>query len=191
MSLDRAAREKLVRGAGCVDDRARRRTDRARPGDRRRRSRTEHEARLRGCARDAARPCGQAAAGAAEGDRHDAGDEGRRRLRAAGTAPSSWSWARRSGAAGARRSRRGGGQGDRRRQGARAFGGGAENHARCAGAGAGRTCAGAADCQRDCGRGGASRRSHDADAGDPRPGIVPRRTLHRPYGPGRRARRPS
>ena len=84
MSLDRAAQGKTGAGARSVDDRACRRTDQPRPGDRRRRSRAEHEARFRGGARRPARPCGQIVAGDAEGDRHDAGDEGRRRFRAAG-----------------------------------------------------------------------------------------------------------
>ena len=65
----------------------------------------------------------------------------------------------------------------------RAFGSGAENLAGCSGAGASRIC-GWRRCQGDCGRGGASRRSHDADACDPRPGILPRRKIHRSYGPG-------
>ena len=85
--------------------------------------------------------------------------------------------------AGARRSRRGHGQGDQRGQDARAFGSGAENLAGCPGAGAGRICR-RRRCQGDCGRGGASRRSHHADACDPRPGILPRRKIHRSYGPG-------
>ena len=36
----------------------------------------------------------------------------------------------------------------------------------------------------DHGRGGAGRRSHDTDACNPRPGILPRRKIHRSYGPG-------
>ena len=82
-----------------------------------------------------------------------------------------------------RRSRRGDGQGDQRRQGARTLGSGAENPAGCPGAGASRIGRGRR-CQGDCGGGGASGRSHDADARDPRPGVFSRRTIHRSYGPG-------
>ncbi len=60
-----------------------RRADRARPGDRRRRPWAEHEARLRGGARRSRSVCRQAFARRAEGHRHQAGDDGRRRFRAA------------------------------------------------------------------------------------------------------------
>ena len=72
---------RLLREAASARDRARGRTDRPRPGDRRRRPRHQHEARP-------ARPCwpisreleGKPLGEIAEGRRHEARDEGRRRL---------------------------------------------------------------------------------------------------------------
>ena len=71
-------------GARRCRDRTCRRIDQPRPGDRRRRSRIEHEAGFRGRGYDTARPCGKISAGDAEVDRNDAGHEGWRRFRTAG-----------------------------------------------------------------------------------------------------------
>ena len=88
-----------------------------------------------------------------------------------------------SGAAGASRSRHGDGQGDQCRQGTRTLGSGAENLAGCPGAGASRIGRGRR-CRGDCGGGGASGRSHHADARYSRPGFISRRTFHWSHGPG-------
>ena len=84
MSSRSGSEGKTGAGARSVDDRARRGTDQLGPGDRRRRSWVEHEARFRGRACDTARPRGQIFAGDAEVDWNDAGHEGWRRFRAAG-----------------------------------------------------------------------------------------------------------
>ncbi len=68
------------RGAG---HRQRAGADGARSGDRRRRPRHQHEARLRGRSRQARYHLRAAARRGAEDDRQDPGDDGRRRLRAA------------------------------------------------------------------------------------------------------------
>ena len=74
----------LIAAAAGRDHRPRRRADRARPGDRRRRPRPQHEARLRGGAgRAPTRIAGQAAAEALKAVGMSSGDEGRRRLRPA------------------------------------------------------------------------------------------------------------
>ena len=90
----------------------------------------QHEARLRGRARRACGDCGQAAARRAEGDRHQAGDDGRRRLRPAvrHAVPDA-----RQGTAGRARPRRpcrGLRQGGRRGRRARQVAGRPEDHAR-------------------------------------------------------------
>ena len=81
-------------GRGAASSPARRRADRARSGHRRRRSRHQHEARLRGGAGQSRRDRRAAARRGAQGARQDAGDDGRRRLRARSTAASSWRSAR-------------------------------------------------------------------------------------------------
>ena len=74
----------LIEAVARRGDRSRRGADRARPGDRRRRPRPQHEARLRGRAGGHCRHCWRKPlARGAEGGRHHAGDEGRRRLRPA------------------------------------------------------------------------------------------------------------
>ena len=68
-------------GDGCY--RPRRRADRARSGDRRRRSRHQHEARLRGSARRHRRAGDKSASRCPKRDRHGLAHEGRWRVRTA------------------------------------------------------------------------------------------------------------
>ena len=71
----------LIDAVADASDRPCRRTDRARSGDRRRRSRPQHEARLRGGPRGCRQDRRETAAGGPGGDRHAACDESRRRVR--------------------------------------------------------------------------------------------------------------
>ena len=138
MSLDRAARERLVRAlAASMIEHAEELT--SRPGNRRRRSRIEHEAGF------------EAVLATLPGLADKSLPE---MLKAIGmtlvmkvggaSGPLVGTFFMELGKAlpeqPTRRSRRGGGPGDRRCQGARAFGSGAENPAGCSGAGASRIC---------------------------------------------------